>query len=75
MCNKNTFLDNSGLDDSLALVHLLDKFSEYDVGENYINITHSEYANEFEFISTLQKLKNSLSILSLNIQSIRANFS
>ena len=74
MCNKNTFLNNIGLDDSSSLVHLLDKFSEYDIDENDINIAHSKYVNETEFISTLQRLKNGLSILSLNIQSIRAKF-
>ena len=43
MCNENTFLGNSGQDDSSSLVNLLDKFSEYNISEHDINITHSKY--------------------------------
>ena len=74
MAVNNPFLDNVELDESTSLVHLLDTLSDYDIDENAINLTNSYYVDELTFISTLQNFENGLSIISLNIQSIRAKF-
>ena len=72
MNNNNRFIDDKGLSESTSLTHLLSDDDSSDTIDMNI-IKHSPYYSESDF-HNLQFRKGSLSILSLNCQSINAKF-
>ena len=56
------------------MVHLFDESDKYDNDETGISIRHSKYYNESYFINTIATYHKSLTILSLNAQSLNAKF-
>ena len=70
--NRNAFIDDGGLSKSTSLTHLLNENDNMD-SDNIEVIEHSSYYSDADFQSLL-KLNNTLSIMSLNSQSINAKF-
>ena len=70
--NRNAFIDDGGLSKSTSLTHLLNENDNMD-SDNIEVIEHSPYYSDADFQSLL-KLNNTLSIMSLNSQSINAKF-
>ena len=70
--NRNAFIDDGGLSKSTSLTHLLNENENMD-SDNIEVIEHSPYYSDADFQSLL-KLNNTLSIMSLNSQSINAKF-
>ena len=70
--NRNAFIDDGGLSKSTSLTHLLNENENMD-SDNIEVIEHSPYYSDADFQSLL-KLNNTLSIMSLNSQSISAKF-
>ena len=55
-------------------MHLLDRVEKYDIDEAGINLKHSKYFNEPDFINTIEQYNNGIVILSLNTQSLNAKY-
>ena len=72
MNNNNRFIDDKGLSESTSLTHILSDDDSSDAIDINI-IKHSPYYSESDF-HILRFRKGSLSILSLNCQSINAKF-
>ena len=70
--NRIVFIDNGELSKSTSLTHLLNENDNMD-SDNIEVIVHSPYYPEADFQNVL-KLNNTLSIMSLNCQSINAKF-
>ena len=70
--NRNAFIYNGGLSKSTSLTHLLNENDNMD-SDNIEVIQHSPYYSEADFQNVL-RLNNTVSIMSLNCQSINAKF-
>ena len=69
---RNTFLDNVGLDSRNSLTHLLNECNTATDDEVDL-IKHSMFYSEQQF-TDLHSRRGGLSIISLNIRSINANY-
>ena len=69
---RNTFIDDDGLSESTSLTHLLN-CSDHSELDDIDVINHSPYYSECDFQKLITS-KDTLSIMSLNCQSINAKF-
>ena len=69
----NPFIHNIGLNEENSLSHLLDHISP-EIDNETTLIEHSKYYNDVEFKNVLQNTNSKISMLSLNYQSINAEF-
>ena len=69
---RNTFLDNVGLDSRNSLTHLLNEYNTA-TDDEVASIKHSMFYSEQQF-TDLHLRWGGLSIISLNIRSINANY-
>ena len=69
---RNTFIDDDGLSESTSLTHLLNCSDHSELNDIDV-INHSPYYSECDFQKLITS-KGTLSIMSLNCQSINAKF-